>query len=108
MKGETTTTNVQKILEEYLIGKYILNIFIDPSYDGYGYLKQPNGMKCTDIRDGIIEGVVIDMPDYETGSIDIWVNTSQHPRAKSKRVRVCISYDDFNLFDLDTLGNDTK
>ena len=93
-------TNITEILKESLVGKRVNRIYVDSTDSSYGYLKIPMDGMYNGVEDGIIEDVIVDLPDYETGSIDIIVRANKPSKDENSKIRVNISYDDFNLIEI--------
>lgn len=87
-------TNIVDILKVSLVGKYLTDIYIDGTDSSYGYLKIPMDGMYDRVDEGVIEDVIVDFPEYETGSVDVIVKVSEE-----QKVRVNISYHDFNIID---------
>jgi len=88
------TTNVEKILKEYLIGKTILNIHVEEADPNYGYMYHPVNNTSKIIHyDGDIVDVKINLPDYETGSITVFAK----PGPENTPIEINVSWEDFEL-----------
>jgi len=91
---KTIKNNVTRILENYLKGKTMLDIYVEDQHPTYGYVDCPKNSLCEILHyDAVIEKVKIDLPEYETGSITVYAR----PNNEDFLIEINVSSQSFKL-----------